>query len=256
MFKKDTVSGTFIVAGSLCIACAILVSVTTVILRPFQYANRELDKKKNILLVAGLLDENKNVDDIFNSRVNAKVVEIETGEYVTNIDPATFDALAQAKDSSQNRIIPSEEDKAGIRMRARHAVVYEIKDKQGQLDKILLPIYGKGLWSTLYGFLAVAMDGNTVKGIGFYQHGETPGLGGEVDNPKWKALWDGKLIRDNSGNLALEVMKGAVNPGSSKASYQVDGLSGATLTSRGVSDLVRYWLGQDGFASFLDKLKG
>ena len=122
-----------------------------------------------------------------------------------------------------------------------------------QLKTVILPVYGKGLWSTLYGFIALEADLNTVAGLTFYEHAETPGLGGEIDNPRWKAFWPGKQLRAN-GDLRIEVVKGQVNPDSPDAVHQVDGLSGATITSRGVSNLVRYWI-NDGFGPYLDKLK-
>ena len=143
----------------------------------------------------------------------------------------------------------------GIKRREKYAFVYEVRDDSGQVEQVVLPIYGKGLWSTLYGFIAVDKDGKTVRGITFYQHGETPGLGGEVDNPRWKALWKGKQLFDGSVQSEIEVIKGVVVAGTAKAQYQIDGLSGATITSNGVEQLVRYWVGPDGFGPFLEKLR-
>lgn len=120
---------------------------------------------------------------------------------------------------------------------------------------MILPIKGYGLWSTLYGFIALEGDLNTVAGIGFYEHAETPGLGGEVDNPLWKAKWEGKKVFDDEGKTALKVIKGPVDSKRAGSEYQIDGLSGATLTSRGVSQLIQFWLGENGFAPFLTKLK-
>jgi len=119
---------------------------------------------------------------------------------------------------------------------------------------VILPIKGYGLWSTLYGFIALESDLKTVAGIGFYEHTETPGLGGEVDNPKWKASWVGKRAY-NSDGLALEVIKGKVDLARDGADSQIDGLAGATLTTKGVDNLVKYWLGQQGFKPFIDNLK-
>lgn len=128
-------------------------------------------------------------------------------------------------------------------------------EKDGALETLILPVRGYGLWSTLYGFVAVKGDLNTVVGFGFYQHGETPGLGGEVDNPKWKALWSGKTLFDEQGQLAVEIIKGSVDPQSAKATHQVDGLAGATLTSKGVNNLLHFWLGENGFGPLLANLK-
>jgi Na+-transporting NADH:ubiquinone oxidoreductase subunit C len=93
-----------------------------------------------------------------------------------------------------------------------------------------------------------------VVGFGFYQHAETPGLGGEVDNPLWKGLWKGKTLFDGDGELAVEIIKGGIDPQSPKAEHQVDALAGATLTSNGVNNLLHFWLGENGFGPFLEKL--
>jgi len=102
--------------------------------------------------------------------------------------------------------------------------------------------------------LALAPDMNTVKSFSFYQHGETPGLGGEVDNPAWKALWPGKKIYDD-GEPKIQVIKGHVEPDTPGAKYKVDGLSGATLTGNGVTNLLHYWLGHNGYQPLLTRLK-
>ena len=132
-------------------------------------------------------------------------------------------------------------------------MVYLI-EKDGKYDKVILPVRGYGLWSTLYGFLALENDFNTVAGLGFYDHGETPGLGGEVDNPKWKAIWPGKEIYSD-GDVAIELVKGNVDSSTPNAENKVDALSGATLTSRGVSNLLRFWMGELGYKSFLSNLR-
>ena len=130
-----------------------------------------------------------------------------------------------------------------------------VEDEQGEIETLILPIHGYGLWSTLYGFMALESDLKTVVGLGFYQHAETPGLGGEVDNPNWKKQWTGKVVYDESGDVDISVIKGGVDSNSPNAEHQVDALAGATLTSRGVENLVRFWLGQDGFGEFLDHLR-
>jgi Na+-transporting NADH:ubiquinone oxidoreductase subunit C len=124
----------------------------------------------------------------------------------------------------------------------------------GAVEMLILPIEGKGLWSTLYGFIALAPDATTIEGITFYEHGETPGLGGEIDNPSWKALWPGRRAFNDRGETAIEVIKGQAGP-PAEDPYRVDGLSGATLTGRGVSHLVRFWLSEDGFGPFLDQVR-
>ena len=120
---------------------------------------------------------------------------------------------------------------------------------------MILPVHGKGLWSTLYGYLALDSDLTTINGFAFYEHGETPGLGGEVDNPRWKAQWIGKKAFDQEGNIKIKVLKGKVNPKSSDLQHEIDGLAGATITARGVDSLLRYWLGESGFKPLLDRTR-
>ena len=123
------------------------------------------------------------------------------------------------------------------------------------ISKVILPVHGPGLFSTLYGLLALEGDFSTVAGLTYYEHGDTPGLGGEVGNPDWQALWVGKAVFDDDGDVRLEVVKGSVDAASPNAIHQVDGLSGATLTSQGVTNMMQYWLGADGFGPFLARME-
>jgi len=107
----------------------------------------------------------------------------------------------------------------------------------------------------MYGFLALDADGQTVQSINFYDQGETPGLGAEVVNPNWRALWKNKKVYDESGKVSLGLVKGLVDTNKAGSEYQVDGLAGATLTSVGVTNLVKYWMSQEGFAAYLDKVR-
>ena len=90
------------------------------------------------------------------------------------------------------------------------------------IESIILPMHGYGLWSTMYGFLAIEADGQTVKSINFYDQGETPGLGGEVVNPNWRALWKGKKVYSESGEVELGLIKGVVDTSKSGSEYDVD----------------------------------
>ena len=241
------------VALGLCLVCSVVVSTAAVVLKPAQQANKTLDLKRNILMAAGLLDPALSVEEQF-EQVETRVVSLDEGRFVEGVDPASFDQREAAKDPAQSRAIPSDADPAKLVRREDQALVYLVRDQQGGLDKIILPIRGYGLWSTLYGFMALESDGNTVAGLGFYEHAETPGLGGEVDNPNWKAIWPGKQVYQGE-QVAIQVLKGAVPAGSANAQWQVDGLSGATLTTKGVGNLVRYWMGDQGFKSLLENLR-
>ncbi|AFU97476.1 Na(+)-translocating NADH-quinone reductase subunit C [Simiduia agarivorans] len=249
MANNDTIKKTVIVALSLCIVCSVVVSTAAVMLKPMQVANKALDFKRNILLAAGLMEEGKSVDELF-KQVNTRLVDLNTGKFTDAVNVDTYDQRKASKDPKQSEKLSADTDIAKIGSRENIAKVYLV-EKDGQLDKVILPIKGYGLWSTLYGFIALEADLNTVVGLGFYEHAETPGLGGEVDNPKWKALWVGKEVYDN-GDVALDVIKGQAPAGDA---HKVDGISGATLTSRGVGNLVQFWMGENGYASFLTHLK-
>ena len=244
-------------AAAVCLVCAIFVSGSAVALKSKQEANKILDRQKKVLAVAGLLQEGSTatpaeIGKLFEDNIKAKIVVLESGAYDETTDVTTFDQLKATKDENTSDVAPA--NLAGIPRVPRKALVYQYV-KGDDLKSYILPIEGKGLWSTLYGSIALDRDCNTIKGITFYQHAETPGLGGEVDNPRWKGLWPGKLAFANEkwDTPAVEVIKGMAEPGDP---HQIDGLSGATITARGVSYLVQFWLGKDGFGSYLKKMRG
>ncbi len=241
------------VAVVLCLLCSIIVSAAAIGLKPRQEANKKLEIQRNILQVAGLMRPGADINELF-KQIEPRIVDLRNGEFTDAVDPATYDQRAAARDPAQSEALTKDEDLAGIGRKAHYATVYLVKDDAGQVSSVILPVHGYGLWSTLYGYLAVKPDGREVVGLQFYEHAETPGLGGEVDNTRWRRLWQGKLLYDPEGDLRVEVAKGAASTGPDGV-YQVDGLAGATLTSRGVSNLVRYWAGQDGFGPFLKHLE-
>lgn len=254
VLSNDSLEKTIAVALALCLVCAVLVSLATVALRPLQSYNKALDMKKNILDVAGLLQDNTDIDQAFKERIESKIVDLKTGEYIDSINADDYDQRKAAKDPAQNELIPVDKDIASIRMKAKYTKIYLVK-KGDQLQSIILPINGYGLWSTMYGFLALEPDAQTVQSINLYDQAETPGLGGEVVNPVWRALWKGKKVYSDKGDVALTLVKGGVDESRADAVYKVDGLAGATLTSRGVSNLIQYWMGAEGFATYLNKIR-
>ena len=249
---NDSISKTFGVALALCIICAVVVSSAAVILRPTQEINKLIDLKTNILASAGLLQEGVSIETQF-EQITPRVVDLSTGRFTDAIDAATYDQRKASKDPALSMALDPKQDPAKIKRRVNYAPVYMVEGEQG-IEKIILPIKGYGLWSTLYGFIALESDLETVAGIGFYEHTETPGLGGEVDNPKWKSSWIGKQAY-NQGELAITVLKGKADMSRAGSESQIDGLAGATLTTRGVDNLVRYWLGDQGFRPLINSLK-
>lgn len=245
----DSVPKTIFVAVSLCLVASMIVSAAAVALRPLQEVNALKDKQINILQVAGVYDPDQDVVEAF-SAFEPHVLELETGTFTDQFDPATFDDRAAADDPATS--VELEDDPAGIGRKSEFVTVYLLRDDAGDLDKVILPIHGYGLWSTLYGFIALEENGNDIYGLQFYEHAETPGLGAEVDNPRWKAMWKGKRLADEDGNLKISVTKAVPAAGED---YHVDALAGATLTSVGVNNLVNFWMGEAGYQRFLENLK-
>ena len=250
---NDSRKKTLVVALVLSLVCSMLVSVSAVVLRPLQVANATSDRQRNILAAADLLKEDTDVADAF-SRIEARVVDLESGEFTEDVDAANFDQRRAARDPTTSRVLSREEDVAGIRRRARYATVYLVKDGDA-VERFVLPIHGYGLWSTLYGFIALEPDLNTVIGLKYYEHSETAGLGAEVDNPAWLLQWQGRRVFDASGAPVLRTAKGVSMATGDAALHEVDGLAGATLTSDGVTNMLHFWLGEQGFGPFLERMR-
>jgi len=259
-FDKDSLGNTFIVAISICLVCSVVVSGIAVALKPQQAFNRELDQKQNILRAAGLLPsdstvdaQGRNVEELF-GEFEVRVVDLATGQYVDNVDAAGFDPIKAARDPATSIALGDGDDIATLRRRERESKVYIKRGAEG-IEKLVLPVRGYGLWGTMYGYLALDADLQTISGLGFYSHKETPGLGGEVDNPKWKAEWPGVQLFDANGQPDVRLVKRRSDPSLPAAEYEVDALSGATFTTRGVQNLVNFWTGDLGFGPYLQRLR-
>lgn len=247
---------TILFAAAVCIVCGVLVSSSAVSLEDRQDMNAELEKQRNVLLAAGLLsaDEKIPMQEIHQrfEAVDPVVVDLETGRPVDDVDPKTFDQQAALKDPARSRAAP--ENNAGIKRLPNDALIYQVKNDAGEVEMVVLPIEGLGLWGTLYGFLALDADTTTIRGLAYYKDKETPGLGGEVENPKWQALWKGRQAYDDNWQPKIQVIKGQAGP-PAEDPYEVDGLSGATITSRGVTNMLQFWLGDDGFGPYLEHFR-
>jgi Na+-transporting NADH:ubiquinone oxidoreductase subunit C len=250
---SESAGKTLTVAAVLCGVCSVLVASAFVALKPTQDKNREIDFKKNILLSAGLMKPGIDVNEAF-KQVDSIVVDLESGKMVKDIKPEEFIQDKADKDPQYLQDIGKKADVAGIKKRARYQKVYLVKN-EGGIDQIVLHVYGKGLWSTMRGFLALDKDAVTVRGFNYYSHAETPGLGGEVDNPKWIAQWPGKKVYTEEGKPAIDVVKGQVDSSDPYAAYKIDGLSGATLTSVGVENTFQFWLSENGYGKFLANVR-
>ncbi|MGR5077563.1 Na(+)-translocating NADH-quinone reductase subunit C [Photobacterium swingsii] len=254
--NNDSIKKTLIVVVALSLVCSIVVSTAAVALRPLQQKNAVEDVQRNILSVAGLLDGAANIQEAYGQFIEPKLVDLNTGEFVDQTEAgqtaAQYDQRSAAKDPAQSVKLSAEQDLAKIIRRANVATVYLVKDANDNIEKLILPVHGNGLWSMMYAFVAVETDGNTVSGITYYQQGETPGLGGEIENPNWRAQFEGKKLFDDNNQPAIRVVKGGATPGDI---HGVDGLSGATLTGNGVQHTFDFWLGDNGFGPFLAKVR-
>lgn len=238
----------------LSVVCSVVVSGTAVGLRERQQTQKKLDRQRNILAAARLLQPGQGdeaVAALFKKRVTPRLVDLESGSWSSE-DPTTTNEEHDLKDPRKSRSLPANLDLAHIQRRINLKPIYLIKDNQGKVSTIVLPINGSGLWSMMYAFLALEKDSNTIAGLVYYEQGETPGLGGEVSNPSWQKKWIGKQLFDRQNKMALHLVKGGSG---TEERHAVDALSGATLTSNGVQNMVNFWLGDVGYGPFLAKIR-
>ena len=256
MKSRNSAGYTIAFSAAVCVICAVLVSSAAVALSERQVANAELDRKRNVLRAAGAMGEAESLPAAEVERRFASfemvALDLRTGEEDPSFNTVGYDSRRAVGNPATSRPAPG--NPAQIDRLPNHALVYKKRGADGRLELVVLPIEGKGLWSTMYGFLALGPDLKTVRGLTYYQHGETPGLGGEVDNPRWKALWPGREVVDDEGEPEISVIRGhAGSPADDP--HRVDGLAGATITSRGVEAMLRFWLGEHGFGPYLERLK-
>lgn len=249
--KNDSTKRTLIIVVTLSLVCSIVVSTAAVLLKPQQVANAKLDVQRNIVAVAGFDTKSpEEIQSIYTESIEPRLIDFSTGEFVEG-DASKYDMRAASKDPNQSIKLTAEQDIANVLRRPNKGLVYLVKEGE-TVKEVIIQINGTGLWSMMYAFVAVQTDGNTISGITYYEQGETPGLGGEVENPKWKSQFVGKKLYDENNKPAIKIVKGSAPAGSE---HSVDGLSGATLTSNGVQHQFDFWLGDMGYGPFLAKVR-
>lgn len=260
--QRDGTAYTLLFAAAVCFVCSALVCGTSVLLKERQELNRVLDRREKVLQVAGLLEEGEHptpvrIQEIFDESISSRLVDMRTGWYASPTseetpDIRTYDQRKAISDAATS--FRAEPNSAQVRRIANYAIVYLVLNDRDKPERIILPLRGKGLWSTMYAYLALESDLRTIHGIIFYEHGETPGLGGEIENPRWVDLWEGRKAYDEENEPRIQVSRGRAGP-PEEDPYRVDGITGATLTSNGVSHMMEFWLGEHGFGPFLNKLR-
>lgn len=255
MPRLDSTRYTVLFATGVSVVCALLVATAAVGLRERQEANALLYKQKNVLLAASLVQPGDELSRgelqaVFDQRIKMRGIDLQTGQLLPEgqFDGKTYDQRKARNDPALSRAAPVND--AQIARLPKVVTLYQVAGSDGQVDQLVLPIEGMGMWGTVYGFLSLDRDGNTVRGLTFYEQKETPGLGGEIANPKWQALWVGRKAYDANWSPQLAVIKGQAGP-PAQDPHHVDGLSGATITSKGITRVIRFWLSADGYAPFL-----
>ena len=256
--QRDSAQRTLFVAVSLCLVCSVIVSSLAVGLRSIQEGKREAFRQQSILTAAGLWKDGGDASALYEEFITPVVVDLEVNAPTTRYEPGdkSLSLVEAERQPDLHDVLEPAVDIAGLKKREKYATVYEVREG-GALKTLILPVRGKGLWSTLFGFVALDMSdadagpaGITISGLTYYRHGETPGLGGEVDNPLWQEKWQGKRVYATDWDVMVEVSKSA------SSEFQVDALSGATLTSNGVTNMLQFWLGTNGFGPFIRKSIG
>lgn len=209
------------------LSCSLVVSLTAVTLKPLQDANRLRESAASVVEVLELLNA---------GTPRTRMVDLASGDYVKH-DPGTRTG------------IDPEKDIAGLGTLESVATVYEVYEND-RLEMVILPVRGSGYQSMLKGHLALKGDFKTVAALTFHEHGETPGMGARIEDKEWQALWSEKQVSDESGAIRIAVVRDGAS-----GVHEVDGISGATRTGSGVTNLVRFWLGPDGYGPYLAHLK-
>jgi Na+-transporting NADH:ubiquinone oxidoreductase subunit C len=240
----------FGIAVLVAFTCALVVSITSVALKPLQDAHLEVERAAKMEAMLNTLPQMRGL--MRESGVTAletRLVNLSDGSFAPDMDAEGFDAVAAADHPATSIVIPSEADVAGLKRREHHAPVH-LLERDGELKLLVLPMRAAGYQSTITAMLALQPDLRTIAGLTITGHAETPGMGARIAEPEWAALWPGKQIADDDGRIVIDVVRGqATGP------YEVDGISGATRSSNAVGLMLAFWLGDLGYGPFLDRLE-
>jgi len=237
------------VALLVAVACGLSVSTAAVLLRPLIEANVAAERQALMsAMLAGLPGIGPILEEAGADAVEQVVVDLDAGAIAGGIDPAGFDQAAIAADPQTSTALSRAEDLAGIGRRENFAQAYMVR-RDGELALVVLPVYGNGYQSTIRAYLALEADLATVAAFTVYEQGETPGLGSRITEPAWQAQWAGKSV-SRDGEVVIEVVRGTAD-----GPYEVDGISGASVTGYAVTDMLHFWLGPRGFGPWLDRLR-
>lgn len=240
----------FGVAVLTAVISSVVVSTTYVSLKPLQDAHlqAELDAR-----MASMIDALPGMRDVMRAQgidaLETRVVDLAAGTVARGVDASNLDVQAATSDPERSVLIPPEMDIAQLKRRSKLAPVH-LLERDGKVLLVVLPVSGSGYQSTLRALLALEADLRTIAALVITEQGETPGLGARIEDPSWQALWPGKTVADEDGKIVVEVVRG-----NATELHEIDGISGATITGNGVTNMLRYWLGEHGFGPFLSNLR-
>jgi Na+-transporting NADH:ubiquinone oxidoreductase subunit C len=256
--SNDTPAKALLVVFSVALVCSVLVSVSAVTLRPVQERNALVERSRNIIGLTGLVEPGENLtsDEILDAvmQLDIRLIDINTGQFSDAVDVADFNARAARNNLETSIAIAAADDLASLGRRENFAVIYLVWS-EGQLQRVILPVYGQGMWSTMYGYIALEADLNSIAAMTFYEQTETAGLGDQIQNQAWLAKWQGRKVYGASNEVRFRVATGVVAEGSAAAQHQVDAMTGATVTADAVTRLIQYWFGPNGYGPFIEQLR-
>lgn len=252
--NNNSVSHTILFAIAIAVVLGAMVTAVSVLLEPAQAENREQAQQA---IFQDLLQNQPGFESIVDQhsayQMDHRLVDLDTGCYDAEIAASDYGTIIDSRRSKHTQALNREQDIANIKVRAKYALVHLIQDTD-RLIAVVLPVYGLGYSSRLNGYLTLAADGNQVRSLVFYDHNETPGMGGRISTADWQTQWQKKLLRDQNGNLRIGVATGSPTSAEDR-SYQIDAMAGATITGRGVTNLLRFWVGPMGFETYLHNLQ-
>ena len=221
-------------SAAITVVCGGALAIASQGLKPMQDANIEMERKQNILATVMDLNEDINIEEIYKSRIKEMVIDY-NGNAKAGMKASDVNIAKEYKKKPEERLLP----------------VYEFLDQADstKVDNAILPVYGYGLWNNIWGFVALESDLNTVRGVKFAHAGETPGLGARIESDEVQSRFKGKTILEAGELMSIVIQKGEGNDYSNDK-HKVDGMSGATLTGKGVNNMLK-----DYFACYLNYLK-
>ena len=256
MAERESTLRTLAVAGGVAVFCSLLVSSVVHWLRPIQIAYSSVTQHRAVLVAAGLIQPNDELGDReIGGRFLAlepRLVDLATGRFI-NADASVvgrYDYRLASQDPGQSEAIDAGADIASLSRRPKTMPVYLVQEGD-EVQAVVLPVYGKGMWSTIHGYVTLEDDLRTIARVWFYEHGETPGIGDRIENADWLASWEGKQAYGADGSVTLRVGGSGDVPEASR----VDAITGATVTVTALGRIVRYWLGADGYGPFVERLR-